>query len=68
MQLEIRWIEDLIAIEQTGSLSRAASLRCVSQSAFTRRIQQLEQHVGFALLDTTSSWATTATTPTTAAT
>ncbi len=51
MHLEIRWIEDLIAIEQTGSLSRAASLRCVSQSAFTRRIQQLEQQVGFALLE-----------------
>ena len=50
MSLEIRWIEDLIAIEQTGSLSRAASLRCVSQPAFSRRIQHLEQQLGFAIL------------------
>ncbi len=51
MSLEIRWIEDLIAIEQTGSLSRAASLRCVSQPAFSRRIQQLEQQLGFVILE-----------------
>lgn len=51
MHLEIRWIEDLIAIEQTGSLSRAASLRCVSQSAFSRRVQQLEQQLGFLILE-----------------
>ena len=50
MSLEIRWIADLIAIEQTGSLSRAASLRCVSQPAFSRRIQQLEQQLGFDIL------------------
>lgn len=50
MSLEIRWIEDLIAIEQTGSLSRAASLRCVSQPAFSRRIQHLEQQLGFEIL------------------
>jgi LysR family transcriptional regulator, hypochlorite-specific transcription factor HypT len=51
MSLEIRWIEDLIAIEHTGSLSRAASLRCVSQPAFSRRIQQLEQQLGFSILE-----------------
>lgn len=50
MSLEIRWIEDLLAIEHTGSLSRAASLRCVSQPAFSRRIQQLEQQLGFSIL------------------
>lgn len=50
MSLEIRWIEDLIAIEQTGLISRAASLRCVSQPAFSRRIQQLEQQLGFQVL------------------
>ena len=50
MQLEIRWIEDLIALEQTGSLSRAAALRCVSQPAFSRRIQHLEQQLGYDLL------------------
>jgi LysR family transcriptional regulator, hypochlorite-specific transcription factor HypT len=50
MHLEIRWIEDLIAIEQTQSLSRAAHLRCVSQPAFSRRIQQLEQQLGFEVL------------------
>ncbi|MFU8926698.1 LysR substrate-binding domain-containing protein [Acinetobacter puyangensis] len=51
MSLEIRWIEDLLTLEQVRSISKAAEQRCISQSAFTRRIQQLEQSVGFAILD-----------------
>ncbi|WP_373867713.1 LysR family transcriptional regulator, partial [Acinetobacter bereziniae] len=38
MTLEIRWIEDLLALDQEKSISKAAALRHVTQSAFTRRI------------------------------
>lgn len=50
MSLEIRWIEDLITLEQQRSISKAAEKRYVSQSAFTRRIQQLEQALGYPIL------------------
>lgn len=51
MNLEIRWIEDLIALESEGSISKAAENRCVSQSSFTRRIQHLEDILDFAILN-----------------
>lgn len=51
MNLEIRWVEDLIALETEGSISKAAESRYVSQSSFTRRIQQLEEILGFAVLN-----------------
>lgn len=50
MSLEIRWIEDLLTLEQERSISKAAERRFVSQPAFTRRIQQLEQTLGFPIL------------------
>lgn len=51
MSLEIRWIEDLIALETEGRISKAAELRCVSQSSFTRRIQHLEDVLGFNVIN-----------------
>jgi LysR family transcriptional regulator, hypochlorite-specific transcription factor HypT len=56
MKLEIRWVEDLIALETEKSISRAAESRCVSQSSFTRRIQHLEDMLGFALLNRDSKY------------
>lgn len=50
MSLEIRWIEDLLALEQEKSISKAAELRHVTQSAFTRRIQAIEDALGFQIL------------------
>lgn len=50
MTLEIRWIEDLIALEQENSISQAAELRHVTQSAFSRRIQNIETALGFQIL------------------
>ena len=50
MTLEIRWIEDLLALEQEKSISQAAALRHVTQSAFTRRIQNIENSLGFQIL------------------
>ncbi|OTG92157.1 LysR substrate-binding domain-containing protein [Acinetobacter sp. ANC 3813] len=51
MNLEIRWVEDLIALETEGSISKAAESRYVSQSSFTRRMQHLEEVLGFAVLN-----------------
>jgi len=49
MQLE--WLEDILAIAQTGSFSGAAEKRRLTQSAFSRRIKQIEDHVGVELFD-----------------
>lgn len=50
MTLEIRWIEDLLALDQEKSISKAAAVRHVTQSAFTRRIQNIEESLGFQIL------------------
>jgi len=49
--MEIKWIEDFLALAQHQSFSRAAEERHVSQSGFSRRIQALEQWVGADLVD-----------------
>lgn len=50
MTFEIRWVEDLLALEQEKSISRAAELRHITQSAFTRRIQNIQDTLGFQIL------------------
>lgn len=49
MQLE--WLEDILAIAQTGSFSGAAQKRRLTQSAFSRRVKQIEAHIGVELFD-----------------
>ncbi|KWO35523.1 LysR family transcriptional regulator [Burkholderia sp. MSMB1459WGS] len=49
--MEVKWIEDFIALTQHQSFSRAAEIRNVTQSGFSRRIQALEQWVGAELVD-----------------
>lgn len=49
--MEIKWLEDFIALAGTLSFSRAAVERHVTQSAFSRRIKQLETWVGIPLID-----------------
>jgi len=49
--MEIKWIEDFVALAQHQSFSRAAEIRNVTQSGFSRRIQALEQWVGADLVD-----------------
>lgn len=49
--MEIKWIEDFVALARLQSFSRAAEERNVSQSGFSRRIQALEQWVGADLVD-----------------
>lgn len=44
--LEVRHLRTLLAIEETGSLSRAAELLCITQSAVSHQIKMLEDHYG----------------------
>ncbi|GAB3627606.1 LysR family transcriptional regulator [Pandoraea terrae] len=52
--MEIKWVEDFIALSRYQSFSRAAEFRNVTQSGFSRRIQALEQWVGADLIDRSS--------------
>lgn len=49
--MRIDWLEDLLALLDTGSVVEAAIVRNVSQSAFSRRIQALEAQLNVALID-----------------
>lgn len=40
--MELKWLEDFVMLASTASFSRAAEARHVTQSAFSRRIKQLE--------------------------
>ncbi len=49
--MELKWLDDYIALIETGSFSAAAQRRHVSQPAFSRRIQMLEDWLGVTLID-----------------
>lgn len=49
--MEIAWLEDFLALSATGVFAKAADARNISQSAFTRRIKNLEHWVGTPLFD-----------------
>jgi DNA-binding transcriptional LysR family regulator len=49
--VDSKWLDDLVALAEAGTLTQAAALRNVTQPAFTRRIQQIEQWLGIAVLD-----------------
>ncbi len=48
--MQLKWLEDFVALEQTRSLTRAAELRHVTHPAFGRRIRALEAWAGTPLL------------------
>lgn len=48
--MQIKWLEDLIALAETRSFVRAAALRHVTHPAFGRRIRSLEQWAGAELV------------------
>ncbi len=52
--MEIKWLEDFLSLAETGSFSRSAQLRHVTQPAFSRRIRALENWAGVELIDRTS--------------
>lgn len=49
--MRLDWIDDILAVLDTGSLARAAEKRLVTQSAFTRRVRLIEDSVGAELFD-----------------
>lgn len=49
--MELKWLEDFISLARSGSFSRSATERHVTQPAFSRRIQALELWLGVALID-----------------
>jgi DNA-binding transcriptional LysR family regulator len=49
--MELKWLDDYIALIEAGSFSAAAQRRHVSQPAFSRRIQLLEEWLGVTLID-----------------
>lgn len=51
--MELKWLEDFLALLQTRNFTSAAQLRNISQPAFSRRIQSLEAWMGTDLLDRT---------------
>jgi LysR family transcriptional regulator, hypochlorite-specific transcription factor HypT len=51
--MRLEWLEDLLAVVETGSFTEAASRRHLTQSAFSRRIRSIEDHVGVELFDRT---------------
>lgn len=49
--MRLEWLDDILAVADSGGLSRAADVRHVSQSAFTRRLRAIEETLGVPLLD-----------------
>ena len=52
--MELKWLEDFLSLARTGSFSRSAEERHVTQPAFSRRIKSLEIWVGVPLVDRSS--------------
>ena len=52
--MNFKLIEDFVSLAETGNFSKSAKSRNVTQPAFSRRIQQLENWVGIPLVDRTS--------------
>lgn len=49
--MELKWLEDFVSLANTGSFSKAAEIRHISQSAFSRRIMALEDWLGVEVVD-----------------
>lgn len=49
--MKLEWLDDLLAVIDTGSLSEAARQRFLTQPAFSRRIRAIESAIGAELFD-----------------
>lgn len=49
--MELQWIDDFLALEATRNFTRAADMRATTQSAYSRRIQRLEEWLGVPLFE-----------------
>lgn len=52
--LDLDWLEDFLALAESGNFSRAAQARAIAQPAFSRHIRSLEEWAGLALVDRTT--------------
>ncbi|MEQ1968712.1 LysR substrate-binding domain-containing protein [Xenorhabdus nematophila] len=53
--IELKWLYDAVMLEELRSFTLAAERRNISQSSFSRRIQALENAVGFKIFDRSAS-------------
>ena len=51
MFMNLSWLEDFLALAESGNFSRAAERRHMTQPAFSRRIRAFEDWLGVALFD-----------------
>lgn len=49
--MRLEWLEDIVAVIETGSFNAAATRRNVTQPAFSRRIRAIEEYIGAELFD-----------------
>lgn len=49
--IETKWLEDFLTLEECRNFSQAAEIRNLSQSAFSRRISALEESLGVKLFN-----------------
>lgn len=49
--MRLDWLEDILAVADTGSFQEAAERRRLTQSAFSRRIRHIEREIGVDLFD-----------------
>lgn len=49
--LDLAWLEDFLALAESGNFSRAAEARAIAQPAFSRHIRALEEWIGVDLFD-----------------
>lgn len=49
--MRLEWLEDILAVADTGSMIRAAERRFLTQSAFSRRLRMIEEQLGVDLFD-----------------
>lgn len=49
--LDLAWLEDFLALVESGNFSRAAQARAIAQPAFSRHIRALEEWAGVELID-----------------
>ena len=49
--IETKWLEDFLTLEECRNFSQAAEIRNLSQSAFSRRISALEEALGIKLFN-----------------
>lgn len=48
--MDLKWLDDLVALAETGGFAKAARRRLVTQPAFSKRIRALEDWVGAKLV------------------